>query len=99
MLGDGRRAPLRVCEERDAQARLLEFIVLGRLVEFAVRQLVECDDHRLDPSSGIAKYVSSGATRQSARVQRLDSPLRLFGPDARVLVGCQLVEALQQTLG
>ncbi len=99
MLSDRLGAATHVGNEGDPQAGLLKFVLLGRVVEFALGQLVERDAHRSDPSAGLAKYFVGGTAGQGPRVQRIGSALRLFRPDAGVLVRCQVVKTLEQTLG
>ena len=52
-----------------------------------------------NPGSRVAKYVVGGTARESARLQRISSSLRLFGPDSRILLRRQAFETFEQSLG
>ena len=43
------------CNECDAKPRLLVLVVLRRVIEFALGQLVERDAHSLDPGPRLSK--------------------------------------------
>ena len=91
--------PLDVGDEGAAEARLLEFVVVRRVVEFALGQLVERDAHGSDPRASVFKHLGGGSSRECAGVLRVSSSLRLFRPDAVILIWGEIVETLQQTLG
>ena len=86
-------------DERGAKPRLLALAVMGRVIEFALGQLIERDVHGLDPAPSLAKHISRGTAREGARVQRFSSLLRLFCPKAGVLFRRQIFKAAKQPLG
>jgi hypothetical protein len=49
-------------------------------------QFVEGDLHRSDPAPSLAKYVVGWTASERAGFQCRIAPLRLFGPDACVLL-------------
>ncbi len=57
MLGYGRGTSLHFRNECGAKPRLLVLVVLRRVIEFALGQLVERDAHSLKPSPGLAEYL------------------------------------------
>ena len=57
MLGERVSATANLRDERDAKPRLFVFVVLRRVVEFALGQLVEGDAQRSDPVLGLAKHL------------------------------------------
>jgi len=57
MFGERFRAAANFRDERNAQPRLFMFVVLRRVVEFALGQLVEGDAHRSDPVLRVAKHL------------------------------------------
>jgi hypothetical protein len=57
MFGERFRAAANFRDERSAQPRLFVFVVLRRVVEFALGQIVEGDAHRSDPASRLAKHL------------------------------------------
>ena len=96
---NGLGAPLDVRDEGAAKARLLEFVEVRRVVEFALGQLVERDAHDSDPRASVPKHVGGWARRECAGILRVGPSLRLFRPNAVILVRAEIVETLQQTLG
>ena len=57
MFGERLRAAANLPDERGAKPRLFVFVVLRRVVEFALGQLVEGDAQRSDPALGLAKHL------------------------------------------
>lgn len=62
MFSEGLSASADFREECSAKPRLLVFVVLRRVVEFAFGQFVERDMHRSDPALSLAKHLVGGAT-------------------------------------
>lgn len=56
-------ATLHLRDEHRPKARPLQFLVLRRVVELALGQLVERDAHDLDPRPSVAKHVGGGPRR------------------------------------
>jgi len=48
-------------DERRAKARLFVFVVLRRVVQFALGEFVERDTHRSDPALSVAEHLIGGA--------------------------------------
>ena len=59
MFGERFRSAANFRDERSAQPRLFVLVVLRRVVEFALGQLVEGDAHRSDPALRLAKHLVS----------------------------------------
>ena len=57
MFDDDVGAATDLADESLAKPASFAFVVLRRIVEFALSQLIERDAHRLDPSLGVPKYV------------------------------------------
>ena len=57
MFNQGFGAAADLGNERGAKARLFVLVVLCRVVEFALGQLVERDTHRSDPALRVAKHL------------------------------------------
>ncbi len=88
-------AALDVGDEGAAEARLLEFVVVRCVVEFALGQLVERDAHGSDPCASVPKHVGGRGNRERAGILRLGPSLRLIRSDAVILVWCEIIETLQ----
>jgi hypothetical protein len=56
-------APLHLCEEGRAKPRPFQFVVLRRVVELALGQLIERDAHGLDPRPSVTKHVCGRSRR------------------------------------
>ncbi len=54
-------APLDVRDKGAAEARLLEFVIVRRVVELALGQLVERDAHCSDPRASAPKHIGGWA--------------------------------------
>jgi hypothetical protein len=61
MLNEGFSAATDLGNERRAKARLFVFVVLRRVVQFALGERVERDAHRSDPALSVAKHLIGGA--------------------------------------
>ena len=57
MFGERHRAAANLRNERGAKPRLFVFVVLRRVVEFALGQLVEGDAQSSDPALSLAKHL------------------------------------------
>ena len=55
MFGDRNGTSPHFCDECGAKPRLLVLVVLRRVIEFALGQLVERDAHSLDPAPRLSK--------------------------------------------
>jgi hypothetical protein len=86
-------------DERCAEAGPFEFVVLRRVVELALGQLVERDAHDSDPFSNVSKHLVGRPRRNLPGRYGGRPPLGFFSPDLAVLFRREFVEALKQSAG
>jgi hypothetical protein len=83
----------------EAESGLFDFVVRRGVVEFALSQLVERDDHKSQARTSVAEHVSRRPARQGSMVESVGSARGLVRPNSRVFFRRQLLKTFQQPSG
>jgi hypothetical protein len=97
---DGLEAEVNLLEERGAESRLLNVVVLRCLVQFSFGKSVKfAKIHSFQLGSSIPKYVSGRAPRTRSRVPVSIATVSLLRPEPLILLSRQGFKALKEPLG
>lgn len=97
---DGLEAVVELLEEGETEARLLNVVVLGCLVQFSFGELVEVRSiHSFQLGPRVPKHIAGRAPGAGRRVPISVAAISFLRPEALILLIGQSFEALKEPLG